>query len=203
MSLEFTSPDDDRGQVGIGTLIVFIAMVLVAAIAAGVLINTAGFLQSQAEETGEESTEEVSNQLQSDYIVGDASLNDNHVEEIEAQLRAGAGSSPIDLADASLLYSDGDDFVEVDVYDEVDEEFADGVEVTGGEEGAAEEETVIGNEENTATLTITLEDENGELDVGALDAGEDAEIVITTDDNAQLEEFITAPDPLTESSFTF
>jgi flagellin FlaB len=88
--------DDDRGQVGIGTLIVFIAMVLVAAIAAGVLINTAGFLQSSAEETGQQSSDQVTNRLATVNTVG-TDINDGAVDTVEMTVRKAPGAGNIDL----------------------------------------------------------------------------------------------------------
>jgi flagellin FlaB len=95
--------DSDRGQVGIGTLIVFIAMVLVAAIAAGVLINTAGFLQSSAEETGQQSSDQVTNRLEVTNTVGIQINNDeNTVGLIELTVRKAPGAGNIDMGATSL-----------------------------------------------------------------------------------------------------
>ncbi len=95
--------DVDRGQVGIGTLIVFIALVLVAAVAAGVLINTAGDLQSKASDTGDDAQAQVSNQI--DVVSATATHDGANVSNITLVLKKSPGSDPIDLSEATVEYT--------------------------------------------------------------------------------------------------
>jgi flagellin-like protein len=99
---EFITNHEDRGQVGIGTLIVFIAMVLVAAIAAGVLINTAGFLQSQAEATGQESTDLVSERIEVGSSVGIVASGADTLDQIRLSVSGAPGSDNIDLTETTI-----------------------------------------------------------------------------------------------------
>src|SRR6056297_1654585 len=102
--------EPERGQVGIGTLIVFIAMVLVAAIAAGVLINTAGFLQSKSQATGEESSSQVSNRIQVVNAVGtvNTGADPNEIESIELVVKRAPGADNIDVSETTISYSGPD-----------------------------------------------------------------------------------------------
>ncbi|WP_254273000.1 archaellin/type IV pilin N-terminal domain-containing protein [Haloarcula marina] len=95
--------EDERAQVGIGTLIVFIAMVLVAAIAAGVLINTAGFLQSSAQATGEGASDSTTNRLQIVSTTGDHFAG-NKVGVVNITVKAGPGSGSVDLDKATVQW---------------------------------------------------------------------------------------------------
>ncbi|WP_135830187.1 archaellin/type IV pilin N-terminal domain-containing protein [Halorussus halobius] len=109
----------ERGQVGIGTLVVFIAMVLVAAIAAGVLVNTAGFLQSKSEQTGQDSTAQVSNRVQVVSAYAEVGFTDlgfptaggtyksggDVVDYAEVVVTSGSGAGTVDLRDATITWN--------------------------------------------------------------------------------------------------
>ena len=100
---EFINETEERGQVGIGTLIVFIAMVLVAAIAAGVLVNTAGVLQATAEDAGKQSIDKVTNRVEVLNAHGTVGA-DGQIANVTLTVRLAAGSSGVDMNETSIKY---------------------------------------------------------------------------------------------------
>ncbi|TQD24198.1 archaellin/type IV pilin N-terminal domain-containing protein [Methanolobus vulcani] len=103
---------DTSAQVGIGTLIIFIAMVLVAAVAAAVLIQTSGTLQQKAQSTGKEATQEVSSNLMVKTIEGIRAKNTStdlagNISLLKLKVGLNVGSSPVDLNQVVISVTDG------------------------------------------------------------------------------------------------
>jgi len=192
--------DNDRGQVGIGTLIVFIAMVLVAAIAAGVLINTAGLLQSQAEATGEESAEQVSDRVVVSSVTGstidddgDAIDDDAEIDLIEQTLLRSPGAGDINLQNAivevfangesaTLTFAgDGDDDVvesDGDITDAGDGEPTDTDNEFGLQNIQGETDGVLADSSDRTSLFFYLDHVGGSD--ALLEPGDSVSITITT-----------------------
>lgn len=86
---------------GVGTLIIFIALLLVAAVAAGVLIQTAGSLQQRALSTGNQATGQISTNavaLEVSAVDGQDGLVDN----FSLIMKLAPGSDPIKLEDVTF-----------------------------------------------------------------------------------------------------
>jgi archaeal flagellin FlaB len=97
---------DDRAQVGIGTMIVFIATVLVAAIAAGVIIDTSGKLQERSARTGQETTQQVSSNIIVDSLMGRRnSSSDNGLKFLYMYVSLAPGASEVDLSELRIQIS--------------------------------------------------------------------------------------------------
>jgi len=96
-----------KASMGIGAMILFIAMVLVAGIAASVIIQTMNNMEQQAMKTGQETTEEVSIGIAVFDIKGYAP-DDGNLDNMTITVRPRAGSADIDLGEVFLELSNTD-----------------------------------------------------------------------------------------------
>lgn len=94
--------NNNNAMVGIGTLIVFIAMILVAAVAASIIIRTSESLEQRAQSVATETTREVSTGLCIDGISGYANSNKTKLTHLLLTVRPRAGSLAIDLSTVIL-----------------------------------------------------------------------------------------------------
>ncbi|MDR5672842.1 archaellin/type IV pilin N-terminal domain-containing protein [Halalkaliarchaeum sp. AArc-GB] len=181
--------EEERGQVGIGTLIVFIAMVLVAAIAAGVLINTAGFLQTQAEATGEESTSQVSERLQIVSQSGNVTAGDT-VDELTFVVAKAPGAGAIDLNQTTveLIGEQGQEVFEIDSSTDNPANIEDILGV---------DNAVLTDSSDRAEITLNLDTTNDGI-YGTLGEGERLTVTFTTDAGATTQIEIRIPTTLTQ-----
>ncbi|WP_336022108.1 archaellin/type IV pilin N-terminal domain-containing protein [Halobellus salinisoli] len=211
----FEDNDADRGQVGIGTLIVFIAMVLVAAIAAGVLVNTAGFLQATAEDAGQESVDKVTNRLDvvsAHGLVNETSDDSLAVDSLNLTVRLAAGSGAVNLEDTTIKYvsstkaknlvyknsssSDGSTLLNVSQYEDGYESGLNGTEFTAYAVDDNDDASfpVLNGQADRYEIVInaSLVEENG----AGLSTGDSIELDITSRSGGSTQAIFTMPQQL-------
>ena len=106
---------NEHADVGIGTLIIFIAMVLVAAVAAAVLIQTSGILQQKATTVGKEATSDISSNLKIISIVATVGSGSEDATALAFAMEVSAGGNPIDISKTQVKYIDDThaDFIDI------------------------------------------------------------------------------------------
>ena len=98
------SESKDIAAIGIGTLIVFIAIVLVAGIAASVLVQTSTTLEMQALKTGQQTIHEVASGIKVEGVSGHNTSG--IIDKIGIELTPKAGSPNIDVGETILEITD-------------------------------------------------------------------------------------------------
>ncbi len=143
----YTTKNETEGSIGIGAMIVFIALILVAAVASTIIIKTAEELQQNAEQTSSDTRQQISGKVAildaivastGDELVGNG---DDHVKTFDVIWRVSSGSTGIyppdisyyitcQVSNAAGAFFDTAELTAFGVLDET--EIADTVELTAG-----------------------------------------------------------------------
>jgi len=118
---------DERGAIGIEILIVFIAIVLVAAVSAAVLIQTVGYLQQKATATGRETTKEVASGIKVTRIMGyvtSPKTSSATLDKMAVYVEPNTGGQDIDLSTTTITLTEGTETVML-TYDTTNTPFVD------------------------------------------------------------------------------
>lgn len=139
---------------GIGTLIIFISLLFVAAIAAGVLIQSTQTLQEKAHTTGKQTKSQVSTALMINEMTLEKESNGDY-RTIKAIAKLAPGSESITLDDLILTISSYDGSVSLD--------YSENGTLTPGQEGYYSQ----GDQEISTAIGIWQELEAGQINSAA------------------------------------
>ena len=188
----------DRGQVGIGTLIIFIAMVLVAAVAAGVLINTSGMLEAQASTTADDTQDQVTNNVEFVSATGEVDSDGDVINAVSFTVMKGAGADSISIDDATLEFASNDD---VETYN-LEDAAGDGDTFDPANQSVnmsmlkGSDTSVLQNQDER--LEITVRFDAGANPVAKMDQGDRATVTFVDQSGAESLYGVNVPDTLTD-----
>ena len=100
MSEEYQTIERNReeGSIGIGAMIVFIALILVAAVASTIIIKTAEELQQNAESTSDDTRKEISGKVNIIQIIVNGSSG-NDIDSLIVTAKIASGSTDVQVQD--------------------------------------------------------------------------------------------------------
>jgi archaellin len=111
MDAEFLDNRREEGSIGIGAMIVFIALILVAAVASTIIIKTAEELQQNAENTSSDTRSQISGKVSIMDVYVSAAADElgvngaDHISSMDIFMRISSGSIGVQDGDVSYFIS--------------------------------------------------------------------------------------------------
>ena len=101
-----TDRDGEAGSIGIGAMIVFIALILVAAVASTIIIKTAEELQQNAESTSDDTRKEISGKINIVQVVVNGSDGTN-IDSLIVTAKVASGSMDVLVSNVDWMITCG------------------------------------------------------------------------------------------------